>query len=144
MQWRQVYKSKNWIIESKLDLDISLLPSCCRMNDFLGAGETAAMLWLHPAPSLHQCTRSPLQCLDLIITLAGTCVGAAAVCRPPLSPPTSLVWRMLGLIHNPHSYLWSYTRHTLLLHSQYEYWSTMWIGQATDTLAVYLLCLMWD
>ena len=50
-----------------------------------------------PAP-VHQVSPS-LQCLDLIITLAGTCVGAAAVCRPPLSPPTSLVWRMRGLIH---------------------------------------------
>ena len=85
----------------------------------------------------------PLQCLDLIITLAGTCVGAAAVCRPPLSPLTSLVWRMRGLIH---IHISDRTPDILCycIANQYEYLSTGprcdWTGNRYPCGICYVLC----
>ena len=60
---------------------------------------------------------------------SSSCLPATAITA------TSLVWRMRGLIH---IHISDRTA-DILCYCQYEYWSTMWIGQATDTLAVFVM-----
>ena len=97
------------------------------------------MLWLHPAPSLRQCTRSPPPMFGLDnyprrnLCRSSSCLPASAITA------TSLVWRMRGLIHIHIS------DHTvdILCYCQYEYWSTNnvdWTGNRYACGICYVLC----
>ena len=134
------HRNKNSIIESKLCRSPFFLPAVVWMISWARERQQQCYGYTQrPACTRHQVS-PPMFGLDNY--------PRRNLCRSSSCLPATAITANISCVENawsdPHSYLWSYTRHTLLLHSQYMNTGPRCGLDRQQIRLRYLLCLMWD